>query len=588
MVEPWHPASLSFEDACRQVIEHLKAQVPFACWSVSRFDGRSQVHLVLDDDHYGLRAGDSQPWEQTFCRHMTAGLAPQVAPDAMAVPRYAAAAAAAGMRIGSYAGVPILDGDGALFGTLCGFDPGVRDDELRGHAPLLQLMAALLSRMAHVERERDDATAAVEELRWSARLDPLTGLTARAAFLDALAVAAARAGGAGSPAALVLVGLDVDAVVDTHGHATAGRVLVGVAERLAATLHPLDTAARLDGGEFAVLLHDAADLEATAERVRAVLRPPVPADGADVVLAPSAGVAVLDGSGPDALLARARAARHVGGRWTVRASGPDGPALRAALLGSERGVAGVQAAYQPIVRLDAPGGVPEVVSFEALARWTHEGVPVSPDVFVPLAARCGLLPALTDHMLDLATERLAAWTRQLGHRRLQVGVNVPPVLLLDPAFPDRVAERLRRHGLGPGQLVLEVTEDAVVDDLAAALTVADRLRALGVVLSLDDLGAGYAALLHLRHLPLDVIKIDRAFVAAVDTDPEARRFLAAVLSFGAELGRTVVVEGVEREAQAAVLRDLGAPLAQGFHFGRPTRPEDIDVCALVPVTPPRC
>ncbi len=120
VVDP--PEPVSFADACRQVIGHLKAQVPFGVWSVSRFDGARQVHLYLDDDAYGLRPGDALPWGETFCRYMVAGLAPQVAPDAMAVPQYAAVAAAAGMRIGAYAGVPIRDGDGALFGTLCGFD----------------------------------------------------------------------------------------------------------------------------------------------------------------------------------------------------------------------------------------------------------------------------------------------------------------------------------------------------------------------------------------------------------------------------------------------------------------------------------
>ncbi len=432
-------------------------------------------------------------------------------------------------------------------------------------------MAALLGRMARAERERDDATAAVEELRWAARLDPLTGLTGRAEFLDTLGRAAARAP---SGASLVLIGLDVDAVTDAHGHAAAQRVLFDVAERLSSALHPFDTVARLDGGEFAVLLHAAADPPAAGDRLRALLRVPVGTGGTEVTLTPWTGAARLDGAGPDALLARARAVRRGDGR---RPAGPDARALGAALGGPARGPGAVQAVYQQIVRLDDVPEGHEILDLEALARWTHDGTAVSPAVFVPLAARSGLLPALTDHMLDLATERLAAWSADLGHRRVRVGVNVSPQLLLDPAFPGRVAERMERHGVGPGRLVLEITEDTLLDDLVAARSVVDGLRALGVVLCLDDVGAGYSSLRHLRHLPLDAVKIDKAYIADVDTDPDARRFLAAVLAFVRDLGISAVAEGVERSAQADVLRELGVVHAQGYLFGRPAPPGDIDV-----------
>jgi EAL domain-containing protein (putative c-di-GMP-specific phosphodiesterase class I) len=250
------------------------------------------------------------------------------------------------------------------------------------------------------------------------------------------------------------------------------------------------------------------------------------------------------------------------------------PILREPLREAIRSGA-VQAVYQPIVRLQDH----RVVAYEALARWTHDGVPVPPDVFVPLAARTGLLPALSDLMIDLAAEQLAGWSDALGHRKLRVGVNVPPGLLLDPSFPDRVAAVVRRHGLAPRQLVLEITEDSLLDDLPAARAVATRLHDLGVMLSLDDVGSGYASLLHLRHLPLEAAKIDRIFVDDVDTSEEARHFLCAVLTCGRDLGLQVVVEGVERATQAELLRSLGATYAQGHHFGRPALPEDIDVVA---------
>lgn len=583
VVDSTGAAQLSFDDACRQVIAHLKEHVPFACWSVSRIEDDHQVHHWIDDDAFGMQPGHAQPWPDTFCRYMVAGLTPSVAPDAMAVPLYAAVAGRAGMTIGAYAGMPIRDAHGTLFGTLCGFDPQVHGEDLHRHTPLLELMAGLLGRIVHVEKLRDEAAERAEELRWASLHDPLTGLIGRAQFLDLLDRAADRQGGP-RPALLLLRVDDLAAVNDTAGLAAGDHLLVEVADRLSAVLHPFDTVARLAGDEFAILLYDDTDLDASAARVRTALRVPVTFGDDAVPVTASIGVAVVDGATSDVLLTRARTARQMStgepdGRWvvhepTMTPRGAGLPTLREPLRAAIRSGA-VQAAYQPIVGLDDG----RVVAYEALARWTHDGVPVPPDVFVPLAARSGLIADLTDHMIELAAVRLAAWSEELGHQRLRVGVNVPPRLLLDPAFPDRVGSAVRRHGLGTGQLSLEITEDALLDDLPLATTVARRLLAVGVLLSLDDVGSGYASLLHLRHLPLHAAKIDRVFVDDIDTSADARHFLGAVLTAGRDLGLHVVVEGVERATQAAVLRTLGAVHAQGHHFGRPVPPEQIDARA---------
>jgi len=187
------------------------------------------------------------------------------------------------------------------------------------------------------------------------------------------------------------------------------------------------------------------------------------------------------------------------------------------------------------------------------------------------------MPALTDHMLDLACAQVAAWSRELGHRRLRVSVNVSPHVISDPAFPNRVAPLLRRHGLGVGQLALEITEDALLRNLPTAATVARRLRELGVVMSLDDFGAGYTSLAHLRQIPLDTIKIDRGFAGDVDANPDTEQFLRALLALGRDLELRVVVEGVERRTQVDVLRRIGGTLAQGYLFGRPVPPGDVEL-----------
>jgi EAL domain-containing protein (putative c-di-GMP-specific phosphodiesterase class I) len=180
-------------------------------------------------------------------------------------------------------------------------------------------------------------------------------------------------------------------------------------------------------------------------------------------------------------------------------------------------------------------------------------------------------------MLGLACAQVAAWSSELGHRQLRASVNVSPHLISDPAFPDRVAYLLRHHDLAPGQLALEITEDALLHNLATAISVAERLRKLGVVMSLDDFGAGYTSLQLLRQIPLDTIKIDRGFAGDVDTNPDTEKFLRALLALGRDLGLRVIVEGVERRTQADVLRRIGATLAQGYLFGRPVPARDVQL-----------
>jgi predicted signal transduction protein with EAL and GGDEF domain len=247
--------------------------------------------------------------------------------------------------------------------------------------------------------------------------------------------------------------------------------------------------------------------------------------------------------------------------------------LRQALLEGS-----VEAYFQPIVEL----GSCLVTGFETLARWRHDGRYVEPDVFIPIAARSGLTSALTEHMLDLACAQLARWSAELGHRRLRTGVNVSPHSIGDPGLPDRVAQHMARHGIGPGQLVLEITEDALLRDLPTALIVTRRLRDLGVVLSLDDFGAGYSSLLHLRRIPLSSVKIDRGFAGDIDTNPETEQFMRALIAFGRDLGLRVIVEGVERPEQVEVLRRIGGTHAQGHLFGRPVPAEKV----RLPESPP--
>jgi EAL domain-containing protein (putative c-di-GMP-specific phosphodiesterase class I) len=232
----------------------------------------------------------------------------------------------------------------------------------------------------------------------------------------------------------------------------------------------------------------------------------------------------------------------------------------------------IDCVFQPII--DLPTG--RIHSVEALARWRVGGEIVAQDYFIKLTGRLGLLPALTDLMLDRACAQLADWSVRLGCGDLQVGVNVPPGLMSDHEFPNRVAGVLRRHGLGANRLVLEITEDALLAETVVPQLVADRLRDWGVHLWLDDFGTGYSSLLSLRQISLQAVKIDIAFVANIHIDPDAERFLRAVLALSRDLDLLVTAEGVELQEQADVLGRLGCQLAQGFLYARPAPAADLE------------
>ena len=220
--------------------------------------------------------------------------------------------------------------------------------------------------------------------------------------------------------------------------------------------------------------------------------------------------------------------------------------------------------YQP--KADARTG--RVTGAEALVRWQH---PVrgqlQPADFIPLAERNRLIVPLTDHVIAIALRQLQEWLAE--GVRLPVAVNVDAVSLLDPQFPDRVAEQLRRTGVPPRMLTLEITENGFLADAEAALAGLHRLRGLGVRLALDDFGTGYSAMGYLQRMPLDEVKIDRRFVTHLISSPQDRAIAAAVIGLAHALQMEVVAEGVEDAAVLDALGDLDCDQVQGYHLCRP-------------------
>jgi len=447
--------------------------------------------------------------------------------------------------------------------------------------------AAAVVRQYVIARENSALAAAVAareaQLREQALRDPLTRLPNRTLFTDRVGHALMLHQRDQRPLAVVFCDLDAfKGVNDTLGHAVGDQLLIAVAARLAASLHRADTLARLGGDEFAALLEDPAGVQATTAALTAALAGPFSIGEHAVQARASIGVATVAAGEPtpsmDDLLAHADVAMYV----AKRAGGAQVAFHRVGMTLSEsRDLAyhvplaeaverdEIILHYQPIVEL----GTGLVVGFEALARWRCRGADVPPDQFIPLARRGGLLPHLSANLLRRACRQVALWSCLVGHRDVVVAVNISPDQIVDHAFVDEVLTAMTTHDVEPSQLVLEITEEALLADVAAAAGVMARLQRLGVKLSLDDFGTGYSSLAHLHAIPLNALKIDRAFVQRIDTDPALTRLVRGVLALSNGMGLRTIAEGIERPEHEAALRALGCRYGQGFLYSRPQPPE---------------
>jgi len=450
-------------------------------------------------------------------------------------------------------------------------------------------LAAVLARQYATVRDNTRLLSELAEreaqLRHQAFHDGLTGLANRALFRDRVGHALELHRRDLRPLTVLFCDLDDFKVInDTTGHAGGDALLVRVAERLRGALRSGDTLARLGGDEFAVLLEDGDAPLDVAQKLVESLRPPFLIHGRTVHVKVSVGVTSVTADAPtptpDVLLAQADTAMY-----SAKRDGKD--AMRCFKVGMELAevadssmalalAAAVQSGdvtlqYQPVVSLRSG----KVHGVEGLARWQHDGQAVPPSVFIPLAERTGLIGPLTTLLLEVACRQAARWLREPGQSRLLIGLNLSTSSVVDADLPRRVAACLERHGLDGTSLVFEVTESALLSDPVGARDVCRRLRALGIRLALDDFGVGYSSLAHLHALPLDILKVDRAFVDLVDVDEDQRRFTRAVLRLGADLGLDVVAEGVERPEQLAELQAMGCRRAQGYLLSRPVPADDV-------------
>ncbi|MFD7259481.1 putative bifunctional diguanylate cyclase/phosphodiesterase [Streptomyces sp. NPDC059874] len=418
---------------------------------------------------------------------------------------------------------------------------------------------------------------AEEQLR-----DPLTGLPNRQWLLERAWTALDEAERLGTRAALVLIDLDrFRAVNDTLGHLAGDRLLLQIAERLRQALPEDAEAARLGGDEFAVLL-PVADSTTSAQRIArhlvAELSSPLDLDGLTLVLEASAGLAVFPDHALDAegLLRRAdvamyQAKRDRTGVEVYESKRDSNTPDRLGLLGDLRRAldAGeVELHYQPKVRFDG-----QVAGLEALVRWVHpERGRVPPDEFIAIAETSGLMPHLTEYVLETALAQVARWRAQ--GLKVPVAVNVSPRDVHTPGFAGAVAARLARHGVPASGLQLEITEHVLLEDPQRAADTMAGLTGHGVKMSLDDFGTGYSSLVHLRRLPVSELKIDRSFVGRLAVDAQDAEIVRCTVDLAHSLGLLVVAEGVEDDETWERLRDLGCDAVQGWLVAAAMPPQE--------------
>lgn len=409
--------------------------------------------------------------------------------------------------------------------------------------------------------------------------DPLTGLANRARFraaLEAIALEGVEGG------ALLLIDLDnFKATNDRYGHAAGDAMLVAVATRMGEGIRPGDVCCRLGGDEFAIIAPrtDEQGARAIAARLQARLRDPVSFRGIELSIAASIGIAVSPDHGHTAdELQRAADLALYGVKQAGRnAALVFHPALREAVDRRETLRDALVAAldenefhlvYQPQCEV----GSQRIVGAEALLRWhsTRLGRDVPPSELFPIAAEARLLHAIDAWVLEEALRQISIWRDQPGAPPV-VAINASVLSLRDPGYADRVAGALLRHGVAPATLEIEIPEDLAARDIAPIEATLARLRAIGVLLALDDFGGGLSSLQHVVRLPVQRLKLDRSIVAGLDRSPGHRAVLRATVALARGMGIEVLAEGVETEAEAFAIRREGCTVIQGWLTGRPVR-----------------
>jgi diguanylate cyclase (GGDEF)-like protein len=430
-----------------------------------------------------------------------------------------------------------------------------------------------------------------DQLAYRAQHDALTGLPNRVLFEDRLQQALLRASISGKPVGVAF--LDVDrfkTINDTLGHHAGDVMLCRLVARVSERMGKADTLARMGGDEFAMILPDLADSTA-AERfgdsVIGSFKAPLEVLGQELFVTISLGLAMYPKDGRDSVTLKknADAALYVAknnGRDRMRCFTADmnnGTRERLDLENSLRRAVEngeLRLYYQP--KVDASD---RITGLEALLRWQHPTLGcIQPAKFIPMAEENGLIVPIGRWVLNEAARQILAWDKA-GLRRVPVAVNVSAVQFAQPDFEQELTAVLHAHGLEPRWLELELTESVLMQNMHDARSRLGRLEQIGVNIAIDDFGTGYSSLVYLQRLPIDVLKIDRAFVSVIGSGQPSGKgrddatIVRSIAALAHSLGIGLVAEGVETEHQRDVLLSIGCPVMQGFLYSKPRPAEEI-------------
>jgi len=427
--------------------------------------------------------------------------------------------------------------------------------------------------------------AAEQRIEYLAHHDPLTGLHNRHSLENRLAQSLLDARRDNNRLAVMFIDLDRFKVInDTLGHHVGDRLLVEVAARLRTCVRESDIVARLGGDEFVVVLSrmDAGmDAALVAGKILRTLNQDYFIDDAIQHSGASIGIAVYPGDGDDqeSLMKHADTAMYHAkeeGRNNFQFFTASMNAAASERMNLERDLRHALAEnqlelyYQPQVR----GADEGLCGMEALVRWNHPGRGlIPPNKFIPIAEECGLIEAIGSWVLEEACRQIEVW-RSAGHSGLRMAVNLSAHQLRSPSLAEQVEAAIERYNLVAGELELEVTESAAMSDPQRAIGTLQALRSLGVELAIDDFGTGYSSLAYLKMLPIQTLKLDRAFVRDIEVDANDAAISAATLALAHSLGLKVVAEGVETAAQRDFLVAHGCDILQGYLYGRPEPARD--------------
>jgi len=414
--------------------------------------------------------------------------------------------------------------------------------------------------------------------------DTLTGLPNQTLFKDRLAHELSGAHNTHRQAATLLLSLDrFQKITETLGYAVGNRLLQTVAGRLTGCVSKNDTVAYFGGDEFALLLKQvggAEDAAKIAGRIQQTLKPAFNLDGHELFVSTSIGISLYPEDGEDqhtmlknssAALFRAR--QSGGDDYQFYTADMNDRALKRLTLENDLRSALERKEfivyYQPKIGTDSEN----IVGMEALVRWQHPKLGlVSPAEFIPLAEETGLIAPIGEWVLRTACAQNKIW-QESGLRHLRVSVNLSLRQFRQADLVEVIEHALAETGLAPECLELELTESSMMHDAPQAVETLNRLRKLGIRISIDDFGSGYSSLSYLKHLPIDVLKIDQTFVRDMNTDPNDAAIVMAIITLAHSLNLKAIAEGVETQEQFNMLRLLRCDEVQGYLFSKPVPPE---------------